>query len=123
MIFYITQFCFFFKNSLFFILSKNFNISLYQLKYVYIFILFFSYLYIFLCSVILFVYYHIIFHIAPLSLAFHTITLHSVMFFCPNCQHTFLSSRGPSIHCYTYNNDNSYTPLPSSSTTSQGYST
>ena len=56
-------------------------------------------------------------------MAFYTITSHSVMFFCPNCQRTFSSSRGLSIHCYTCNNDNNYTPLPSSSTTSQGNST
>ena len=46
------------------------------------------------------------------------------MFICPNCQRTFSSSRGLlSIHCYTCNIDNNYTPLPSSSTMSQGYST
>ena len=45
------------------------------------------------------------------------------MFFCPNCERTFSSSRGLSIHCYTCNNDNNYAPLPSSSTTSPRYST
>ena len=73
----------------------------------------------FFCSIFLFLYYHIIFHIASLSLAFYTFTSYSVMFFCPNCQHTFSSSRGFSIHCYTCNNDINYTHLPSSSTTSQ----
>ena len=45
------------------------------------------------------------------------------MFLYPNCQGTFSSSRGLLIHCYTCNNDNNYTPLPSSLTTSKGNST
>jgi len=48
------------------------------------------------------------------------------MFFCPNCQRTFSSSRGLSVHYYTCNNDNNFSTLPSSSSsssTSQGNST
>ena len=56
-------------------------------------------------------------------IGFYTITSHSVIFFCPNCQHIFSSSRDLSIHCYSCNNDHNYTPLPSSSTTSPGNST
>ena len=45
------------------------------------------------------------------------------MLFCPNSQRTFSSSRALSLHRYTCNNDKNYTPLPSSSTMSQVYST
>ena len=40
------------------------------------------------------------------------------MFFCPNCQRTFSSSRGLSVHYYTCNNDNNFSTLPSSSSSS-----
>ena len=78
---------------------------------------------IFLRYYFFFIYFHIIFLISSLSLAFFTITSRLVMFFCPNCQCTFSSSRGLSIHCDTCNYDNNYTPLPSSSNTSQDHST
>ena len=71
-IFYITLFPFFMKNSLFFIFSKNYNtgISLYQLKSIHFHTILHTY--VFLCSNFSFVYYHIIFHIASLSSALHT---------------------------------------------------
>ena len=73
----------------------------------------------FLCSIFFICILSQNFDIASLSLAFYTITSHSVMFICPNCQCTFSSSRGLLIHCYTRNNDNNYKPLPSSPTTAQ----
>ena len=61
-------------------------------------------------------------HVASL-LVFNTITLYSGMFSCLNCQRMFSLSRSPPIHCYTCHDDNNYTHMPSSSTTSKVNST
>ena len=112
-IFYITQSRFFIENLLFFMLSKNYNISLYRLKYVH-FILFY----------IPMTFLRGIFYSYIITLFFtlhhyhwHFILLHYTQScFCSNCQCTFSSSQGLSIYCYTYNNDNNYLVKPRNST-------
>ena len=104
-------------HSLFFILSVNYVIQWHQLKSIYFHIFLHTYVFFHFmhCS---FGHIYIIFHITSLSMVFNTIDLYSGLFLCSNYQRTFSSFRGLTIHCYIYNNNNNYTSMPYSSTTS-----
>ena len=96
-IFCITQFRFFIKNTLFFILSKKIWHIPVSVK-INIFSYYFTYLYISLCSIFFIqILSHYFSHcIIIIDISYYNI---SDMFFSSNCQCIFSSSRGLSIHC------------------------
>ena len=80
-IFYITQFRFFIKNLLFFILSKNYNISLHQLKYMHFHTILYTYAF----------FYVVIFYSYIITLFLHCIIIIGILYYYITLSHVFLS--------------------------------